>query len=98
MRIAPGRVVLGLGLAVATLAGGACSKQRRRGPGAGASRDGGLALPVVVDAAVGHFTASGWEGLAWSASPDDARTLLTDHFNHFQPVFFGIAEIPIRQV
>lgn len=77
MRITPGRVVLGLGLALGALAAGGCSKQRRRGPGPGAARDGGLALPVVVDAAVEHFAASGWEGLAWSASPDDARALLT---------------------
>ena len=75
MRITSGWVVVGLGLALGAAAAGECSKQRRGGPGG--ARDGGLALPVVVDAAVAHFTASGWEGLPWSAGPEDARALLT---------------------
>ena len=73
MRITSGWVVVGL--ALGTLAAGACSKQRR--DHRGGARDGGLALPAVIDAAVVHFTASGWEGLPWSASPADARALLT---------------------
>ncbi|MCC6999241.1 MAG: hypothetical protein IT370_31810 [Deltaproteobacteria bacterium] len=75
MRITPGWVAVGLGLTLGTLAAGACSKQRR--DQRGGARDVGLAQPVVLDAAVVNFTASGWDGLPWSASPDDARTLLT---------------------